>query len=246
MRIIVSGAAGRMGQILIQQLAQEGEELAAAVSRSYPDDVSAHQYASFASMKETGDVVIDFSHHSTVQDFLPWCIAHHVPAVIATTGHTAIEKAMIADAAKQIPIFFTGNTSVGIALLANMVRDAVKMFPDADVEIVEIHHHDKQDVPSGTALMLADAVKEVRPDAWYNIGRHKNGKRDPHEIGIHSLRIGNETGTHEVHIRNGEEELVLCHHAYDRRLFAKGALQAARFLVSQNAGLYTMKEMLAG
>ncbi|MEE8807386.1 MAG: 4-hydroxy-tetrahydrodipicolinate reductase [Lactimicrobium sp.] len=246
MRIIVSGANGRMGKILQDQIQQETEQLAAAVSRSCLDNPETHCYSSFAKVSEKVDVVIDFSHHSTVSDLLHWCIAHNVPAVIATTGHTPQEKEMIASAAKQIPIFFTGNTSVGIALLANMVKDAVKMFPDADVEIVEVHHHDKQDVPSGTALMLADAVKEVRPDAWYNIGRHENGKRDPHEIGIHSLRIGNETGTHEVHIRNGEEELVLCHHAYDRSLFAKGALQAARFLVRQKAGLYTMKEMLAG
>ena len=129
MRMIVSGADGRMGQILIQQLVQEGEELAAAVSRSYPDDVSAHQYASFASMKETGDVVIDFSHHSTVQDFLPWCIAHHVPAVIATTGHTAIEKAMIADAAKQIPILGVNTGRLGF--LADVKAQEIERTIDA-------------------------------------------------------------------------------------------------------------------
>ncbi|MGN1389413.1 MAG: 4-hydroxy-tetrahydrodipicolinate reductase [Bulleidia sp.] len=244
MRIIVSGAAGRMGTILQAAIREQGQETAAAVSRSYADNPSAHQYSAITSVTEPADIVIDFSHHSTVSDLLPWCIAHQMPILIATTGHTDEEKQQIQKASEQIPVFFTGNTSVGIAVMKNLVKEAVKMFPDADVEIVEIHHHNKQDVPSGTALMLADAVKEVRPDAWYDIGRHENGKRDPKEIGIHSLRIGNETGTHEVMIRTGSEGITLTHQAYDRRLFAEGALKAAAFLIAQKPGMYTMKEML--
>ena len=134
--------------------------------------------------------------------------------------------------------------SLGIAVLTDLVKKAVIMFPEADVEIVEMHHNRKLDVPSGTALMLADAVKSQRPDAVYNIGRPEGGKRDPKEIGIHSLRMGNEVGTHTVYINTGNEVLTLTHQAESRAVFADGALKAAEFLIQQQPGLYGMKEML--
>ena len=112
------------------------------------------------------------------------------------------------------------------------------------MEIVEKHHNQKLDVPSGTALMLAHAVQAVRPDSFLDIGRPKSGKRDPREIGIHSLRMGNEVGTHEVYINTGSECLILSHQAESRAVFAEGALKAASFLVGREPGLYTMKELL--
>ena len=131
---------------------------------------------------------------------------------------------MIRTASKSIPLFYSGNMSLGIALLTEMARMAAKMFPEADIEIVEQHHNRKIDVPSGTALMLAHAVQEARPDTVLNVGRHENGKRSPKEIGIHSLRMGNTVGVHEVIVNTGTQVLTLKHEAQDRSLFAEGAL----------------------
>lgn len=143
-------------------------------------------------------------------------------------------------------MFHAGNYSLGIAVLMDMARRTAKAFPDAEVEIIETHHDQKLDVPSGTALMLAKAVKDGHPEATYNIGRHENGKRDPKEIGIHSLRMGNVVGVHEVIIATGTQTITLKHEAHDRKLFAEGAMVAAQWLVSQKPGLYNMETMLGG
>ena len=156
------------------------------------------------------------------------------------------ERAAIEEAAREIPIFFSYNMSLGIALLARLAKETAKWFPDADIEIVEAHHNRKLDVPSGTALLLADAIREVRPEAEYVIGRHENGRRKPQDIGIHSLRLGNEVGTHEILVTTGTQTITLKHEAKDRSLFAEGALAAAEFLAGKPAGLYTMQDMMKG
>ena len=145
---------------------------------------------------------------------------------------------------ETIPVFFSANMSVGIAVLADIAKRAAEAFPEADIEIIERHHNRKMDIPSGTALMLANALRGVRENAVFNIGRHENGKRTVEEIGIHSLRYGNEVGTHEIIISNGNETITLKHEAENRALFAEGALKAAAFLCGKGPGLYTMKEML--
>ena len=164
--------------------------------------------------------------------------------MIATTGQTDAERELIAAAAETIPVFFAANMSVGIAVLADIARKAAAAFPEADIEIIERHHNRKLDVPSGTALTLANAIRDVRSNAVFNIGRHENGKRTVEEIGIHSLRYGNEVGTHEIIISNGNETITLKHEAENRALFAEGALKAAAFLCGKSAGLYSMKDML--
>ena len=151
---------------------------------------------------------------------------------------------MVAQAAQIIPVFRSGNMSLGIAVLTRLVKDAAKMFPDADIEIVESHHNQKLDVPSGTALMLAHSVQAVREDATLLVGRHENGKRTRQEVGIHSLRMGNTVGIHEVIINTGTQILTLKHEAQDRSLFAEGALSAAQFLVGQAPGLYNMDDIV--
>ena len=118
------------------------------------------------------------------------------------------------------------------------------MFPDADIEIVEAHHNRKLDVPSGTALMIANSVKEAKEDAQFVIGRHEAGKRQKQDIGIHSLRLGNVVGMHEVMITTGRETITIKHEAHDRALFADGAMAAARFIVDKPAGMYNMQEMM--
>ena len=152
----------------------------------------------------------------------------------------------IVEAAKKIPVFFSANYSLGIAVLADLAQKAAAMFPDADIEIVETHHNQKLDVPSGTALLLANGIKAVRPEAEFVIGRHENGKRTKQQIGIHSLRLGSETGTHEILISTGSETLTLTHRAENRALFAEGALRAASWLMGKPAGLYAMRDLIGG
>ncbi|MBP5255236.1 MAG: 4-hydroxy-tetrahydrodipicolinate reductase, partial [Lachnospiraceae bacterium] len=154
------------------------------------------------------------------------------------------EHGAVEDAAKKIPVFYSANMSLGIALLKKLAKEAAAMFPGADIEIVEMHHRNKLDAPSGTALAIADAVKTVRTDASYVCGRSGFGKRTDSEIGIHAVRMGSEVGTHEVFFSTGNETVVLRHEAKDRGLFADGALSAAVWLAGQGPGLYGMEDLL--
>ena len=165
-------------------------------------------------------------------------------AVIGTTGHTAEEKAMISAAAEEIPVFFSGNMSLGIAVLCRLAKQAAAAFPDADIEIVEVHHTRKVDAPSGTALMLFNAIREVRPQAVANCGRAGEGKRTKDEIGISALRLGNVVGIHEIHIHTANQSLTLKHESGSRAMLADGAVDAARFMVGKVKGLYNMESML--
>jgi 4-hydroxy-tetrahydrodipicolinate reductase len=188
--------------------------------------------------------VLDFSNHAATGELLDYCEQRRLPVVLATTGQTPEELARIGRAAGTVPVFRSANMSLGIAVLLDLARRAARMFPDADVEIVEAHHNQKLDVPSGTALMLANAVRSVRPEAEFVVGRHENGKRKKSEIGIHSLRLGNEVGMHEILITTGNETLTLKHEAESRALFAEGALAAAAWLMGKPAGLYNMQDLL--
>ena len=246
MKVLVHGAGGHMGQIVCR-MAEEGKsgaELIARVSPELVSDPGNHVYTNLGEFKGTVDVVVDFSNHISTRKLLTYCTERNFPVVIATTGQTEVELGLIHYAAETIPVFFSANMSVGIAVLADIAKRAAEAFPEADIEIIERHHNRKLDVPSGTALMLANALRGVRENAVFNIGRHENGKRTVEEIGIHSLRYGNEVGTHEIIISNGNETITLKHEAENRALFAEGALKAAVFLCGKGPGLYTMKEML--
>ena len=194
--------------------------------------------------KLEADVVIDFSHHSAVADVLNYAKAIGAAAVVGTTGHTGEEKVMITAASEEIPVFYAGNVSLGIAVLCRLVKQAAAYFPDADIEIVEVHHTRKVDAPSGTAKMLFNAVKAVRPNAVENCGRSGEGKRTKDEIGIHALRLGNVVGIHEVHIHTGNQSLVLKHESGSRAMLADGAVSAARFMEGKPKGLYDMEDIL--
>ena len=142
------------------------------------------------------------------------------------------------------PVFYSGTMSLGIAVLCRLAKQATQNFPDADIEIVEVHHTRKVDAPSGTARMLFEAVKEVRPEAEAHCGRAGEGKREKKEIGIASLRMGNVVGIHEVHIATPSQTLTLRHEAHDRGMFADGAIDAAAFLIGKKPGLYNMQDLL--
>lgn len=240
MNIIVNGAAGRMGQQVCRLLAEQGHTLAAAVDRSGGEGF----YASLADYTGPADAVIDFSFHEGVRELVDYCVGRKLPLVAATTGYTPEEFQCLEEGAKEIPIFQSYNMSIGVALLAKLVKQAAAIFQGCDVEIVEAHHNRKADAPSGTALLLADAVKSQRPDAEYVFGRSGQHKRQPNEIGIHALRMGNVVGEHEVIFATDNQTITLKHQAHDRALFAEGALAAAHFVVSQPAGLYHMDHLL--
>lgn len=238
MNIIVNGCTGAMGRVLTGLInADESLSLAAGVSRSCPE------YSSLSDYQGPADCVIDFSNHLNTNELLAYCKERALPVVIATTGQTEEEKAAISAAAEAIPVFYSGNMSLGIALLVELAKQAAKVFPDADIEIIERHHNRKIDAPSGTALMLADAIREVRPEATYNLGRPESGKRTKQEIGIHAVRYGNEVGTHEVIVATNSQVITLKHEAENRALFAEGALAAAAFLINKAPGLYNMKDL---
>lgn len=246
MKVLVHGAGGHMGRI-VSEMAEEGKYgavLTAQVSPELQSDPAAGIYTSLEDFGGTVDCVIDFSNHSATSGLLKYCTARHFPLVIATTGQTEDEKGMIRMASGVIPVFFAANMSIGVAVLCDLAKRAAGAFPEADIEIIEKHHNRKLDVPSGTALMIANAIQNVRENADFVIGRHENGKRRPAEIGIHSIRIGNEVGTHEVLISNGNETITLKHESENRALFAEGALKAAAFLYQKPAGLYNMQDLI--
>ena len=238
MRAVICGANGAMGKLLQKLL--EGS-IAGLVSIDGENGVP----KTFAELGEVNaDVVIDFSHHGAAADVIAYAQKIGCAAVIGTTGHTQEEKQLILDAAKEIPVFFSGNMSIGIAVLCKLAKQAATCLPDADIEILEIHHNRKVDAPSGTAKMLFEAVKSVRPELTEHCGRAGEGKRAKNEVGISSLRMGNVVGVHEVHITTGNQSLTLRHEAQSREMLAEGAVDAARFVVGKAAGLYTMQQLL--
>ena len=238
MRAIVCGANGAMGKLICAAL---GDEVIGKVSIDGENGVP----KTFDELGElAADVVIDFSHHTAVASVLDYAKKIGSAAVIGTTGHTAEEKAAIFSASEEIPVFFAGNVSLGIAVLCRLVKEAVRFFPEADIEIVEIHHTRKVDAPSGTAHMLFNAVKAVRPNAWENCGRSGEGKRTRDEVGVHALRMGNVVGIHEVHINTGTQTLVLKHESGSRAMLADGAVSAAKFMAGKEKGLYDMESIL--
>lgn len=241
MKIIINGAGGRMGRVL-SSLIQKSEDksVAAFVSAEFETDKENLIFKSIEEFDGEADVIVDFSNHCATNTLCSYAEKHNLPLIICTTGQTEEENKRIEECSQHVAVFKSGNMSLGIALEGCLAKIAAKAFPSADIEIIEKHHNQKLDVPSGTALLLADQIKSVRPESTYNIGRSENGKRTKEEIGIHSLRMGNEVGTHEIIFSTDTQVITIKHEAKDRSLFAQGALSAADFIVSQPAGLYDM------
>lgn len=240
-RVIVTGANGRMGTILCQKLTDSQEfTLAARV------DVmgGAGVYTDLAGVTEAADLLIDFSHHTAAPGIMAWAKEKGVAVIMCTTGHTQEERAVILEAGDTVPVFYSANMSLGVALLAELAKKTAAAFPDADIEIVETHHNRKADAPSGTALMLGRAIQQVRPDAVFHMGRSGMEKRTPQEIGFHAIRRGNIPGIHEIIVSTDNQSITLRHEVYDRALFADGALAAARFLKGKGPGRYDMTDLV--
>lgn len=241
MKVVINGIDGAMGQILARCVdTAEDMELVAGITPTGAGDALTP-----ADYQGPADMVIDFSHHEGTMPLMDYCVERGLPVVVCTTGQTDEEMAYIQKASESIPVFKSANMSVGVALVAKVINEIASKFGGCDIEIVETHHNRKVDAPSGTAIMLADAVKDARPELHYNLGRSGNCKREPNEIGINAVRMGNIVGTHEVMFGTNTQTITVTHQALDRGLFADGAVDAARFLAGKPAGMYNMDDLLA-
>ena len=246
MNVLLCGIAGHMGrEVLASSLDPSARvTVAAGVDRAVPADVTLPVFTSFDEVEGSFDCIIDFSHHSLTGELTRFAVSHSIPLVVATTGQTEEERRMIGEAALSVPVFFAANFSIGVALLCSLAKKTAAVLKDAECEIVEIHHDRKLDAPSGTALAVAESIREARPESEIVCGRSGHAKRGSDEIGISSVRIGNVVGTHEVLIGTKYETITLKHEAHDRALFAEGALAAAEFLAGKAPGLYSMKDLI--
>ena len=250
MRILLNGICGHMGREVVK-LAKAGyrdAEITVGVDVSATGEEAPLSVKSFSEIDKLDgvDCIIDFSHHSCVSDLLAFAVENGIPTVVATTGHTSEEVLEIKEASRRIPVFFSANMSLGVALLVELAKKASLAMPDAEIEIIEKHHNRKLDAPSGTALMIANAIIETRKDSYVNCGRDGQGKRTKEEIGISSLRMGNVVGVHEVHICTPTQSLTLRHDAITRGMLADGAVDAARFMEGKGVGFYNMESILNG
>ncbi len=245
MKILLNGYYGFMGQEVVKLCAAgyRGAELSAGVDLQ--SDALVYGKLTDVPADCAVDCIVDFSHHSATTELLAFARARKLPLVLATTGHTPDELAAISAAGADIPLFFSANMSLGVALLVELAKTAAAAMPEAEIEIVEKHHNRKLDAPSGTALMIANALCEVRTDAELHCGRAGAGKRTPAEIGIHAIRMGNIVGEHEVMVGTQNQTITLKHEAHSRALFAEGALAAAAFLVGRGVGLYDMQSLIS-
>lgn len=246
-KVILNGCSGRMGSVLTDLIAITNDmEVVAGIDviktdRAYPI------FDSLVACTVSADVIIDFSSAASLVTYLPTAIERKLPAVVATTGLTVAELNLLDQAAHKIAIFRSGNMSLGINLVQQLLQSTTQVLGDNwDVEIVEKHHHFKKDAPSGTALMLAHSIKEVSKKPLYNVCGREGGDvlRQGDEIGIHSLRGGTIVGEHEVFFAGEDEVISIGHQAFSRKVFATGAIAAARYLVRQKQGLFTMQEMI--
>ena len=247
-RIVITGANGKMGNVLQSIIANRDDcEIVAGVDLNTSENGKFPIYPSVFDVKEKADVLIDFSNPVLLDDLLKYSKETGIALVIATTGYNDEQKKKISDAAKECPIFFTYNMSMGINLLANLAKKAVEILGnDFDIEIVEKHHNQKIDAPSGTALMLADAICEVTPEPMkYEYDRHsKREKRSKNEIGLHAIRGGTIVGEHDIIFAGRDEIITLSHSARSKEIFAVGAVNAAVYMNGKSAGMYDMKELI--
>lgn len=246
-KIILCGANGKMGHVIQSVVnAREDCEIVAGIDLN-TESGSFPVYSSFDEVQENADVIIDFSNPALLDSLLSFSSKRNIPLVIATTGYDGAQKKEIESAAENSAVFFTYNMSMGINLLATLAKKAADVLGrDFDIEIVEKHHNQKIDAPSGTALMLADALcEEISEPMKYEYDRHsKREKRSKNEIGIHSVRGGTIVGEHEIIFAGRDEIITLCHSARSKEIFAVGAVNAAVFMKGKNNGMYSMKDLI--
>ena len=248
-RIIMHGANGRMGKVITGLVASDpNAEIVAGVDIA-PGDAPYPIYTGLSDVKEEADVIIDFSSSKIVDSLLETAVEKKLPVVLCTTGLSEKQLANVRQKSQQIPILKSGNMSLGINTLTGLLKDATRVFGEAgfDIEIVERHHNQKLDAPSGTAIMLADAINEAAGGKYEYIydRSQRREKRDKKELGISAVRGGTIPGTHEIIFAGPDEVIEIRHVAYSRSIFGNGAISAAKYLVGREPGLYDMNDVIA-
>ncbi len=246
--VLISGALGSMGRQVAQAIEADPDFTVIAGVDVHADDTLPYPiYQGFGGVKENPDIIIDFSRADALEGVLEFATEKKLPTVICTTGHTPSQKASISQAALSIPIFYSFNTSLGIALTRALVRQAAQTLGDGfDIEIVETHHNRKVDAPSGTAVMLFDSLNEARGGDLVPVYDRQSRReaRGSHEVGMSSVRGGTMVGEHSVFFFGPDEVIEIRHQAFSRQVFATGALRSAKYLVGKLPGLYDMDDVI--
>ncbi len=246
--VVISGCCGKMGRVVNDVISARNDcEVIAGIDKISVKELGFTVYSKPSELNEKPDVIVDFSHPSALDGLIDYALTNGCALVLASTGYDAEQVAKIKSSAKHIPIFFTANMSLGINLLSELAKKAAAVLGGQyDIEIVERHHNLKLDAPSGTALMLADAINESCDNAYnYVYDRHNvRQKRDKAEIGIHSVRGGTIVGDHDIIFAGRDEVITLSHSAASKEVFAVGAVNAAVFMANKPAGLYSMADMI--
>ena len=247
MNVLINGADGKMGNELLSVIKDKDDfDVVCGVDRETNKKKGFPIYSNIEDIKEKVDVIIDFSVPVATFKILKYAVNNKVPIVIATTGFTKEEIEQIEEFSREIPIFRSSNMSLDINLMAKIVGEVAKVLTNTDIEIVETHHNRKIDAPSGTAILLANAINDVlKENKTYTFDRmQKREARKKNEIGFSSIRGGNIVGEHSVKFFGENEEFEITHKAYSRQVFAEGALKAAEFIVNQKIGLYDMNDIV--
>lgn len=246
--ILLSGCNGKMGKFITNCVEQRDDcEIIAGIDISNKKNDYFEVFESIDNFKKKADVIIDFSHPSSLEKLLEYAVSTNTPAVVATTGLSNVQLENIKEVSKKVPIFFSANMSLGVNLVRELAEKATKVLGSSfDIEIVEAHHNQKIDAPSGTALMLANSISEqLRTPPVYEFDRHsKRAKREKNEIGIHAVRGGTIVGEHEIIFAGHDEVIKISHSAMSKEIFATGSINAALFLCGKPAGLYSMIDLI--
>ncbi len=246
-KILLNGCLGKMGQA-VEACVNSRDDVVITAGVDIAEGDRAYPVSKcFIDVHEQADVILDFSNPLVLDDMLSYALEHKLPVVICTTGYSESQVQKIKDASKIVPVFYSGNMSLGINLLIELSKLATRVLSDSfDIEILEKHHNQKLDAPSGTAIMIADAIAEEKADAQYVYDRHAyRKKRDKNEIGIHSVRGGTIVGEHEVIFAGHDEVVSIKHQAQSKGVFASGAVNAAVYLTDKPAGMYNMGDLLS-
>lgn len=249
-KIIMSGCSGKMGRVITDLVGKRDDcEIVAGVDVFNDNSLGYDVFEKIENVMCDADAVVDFSNPSLLDSLLTFCKKREIPLVLCTTGFSSSQVSEIKKASEDIPIFYSGNMSLGINLLLSLAKTAARVLGDSfDIEIIEKHHNQKLDSPSGTALMIADEISSVlKNEPQYVYERHSSRKkRDKNEIGIHSIRGGTIVGEHEVIFAGQDELLSITHNASSKGIFANGAVNAAIFLKDKPSGLYDMSDLING
>lgn len=247
MKIILSGCTGSMGKVITELISKEKikMEIVAGFARKKRRDFKYPIYNNFTEIREEADLILDFSSHSCLEEILDYALKMNLPVVLASTGYSKDQERQIKSASNEIPILYSGNMSIGINVLLNVLEKLSRDLEGFNIEIIEKHHKYKSDSPSGTANMLFDAVNKGRDGSLLKKeGRHGiDLLRKPEEVGIHAIRGGTITGEHSVIFAGIDEIIEIKHIASSKTIFAIGALKACKFIIDREVGLYDMKDV---